>query len=162
MSFLSQLTSIIWIRREVIFNIKKYFNLRGIQNNRSLANIYVESLYPINDSKDNFDSNLSIELIKKANTEIKSMCKSLDVDYIDMYSELSVEDKLKDDYTEDGINLNEDGYKKVFKVINRYIEDEKNYQLGFNCCSGFVNCFLLYPKISDISAGYGIRSSVRS
>ena len=109
---------------EMVNNLKRI--VRGIQNNRSLANIYVESLYPINDSKDNFNSDLSIELIKKANTEIKSMCKSLDVDYIDMYSELSVEDKLKDDYTEDGINLNEDGYKKVFKVINRYIEDEKN------------------------------------
>ena len=109
---------------ELVNNLKKI--VRGIQNNRSLATIYVESLYPVNDTIDGFDSNLSIEYIKKANKEIESMCKSLDVTYIDMYKELSEDDLLKDDYTDDGIKLNSDGYKKVFKVINRYIEDERD------------------------------------
>ena len=109
---------------EVVNNLKKI--IRGIQNNRSLATIYVESLYPINDTKDGFNSNLSIEYIKKVNKEIESMCKSLDVTYIDMYKELSEDDLLKEDYTDDGVKLNSDGYKKVFKVINRYIEDERD------------------------------------
>ena len=109
---------------EVVNNLKKI--VRGIQNNRSLATIYVESLYPINDTKDGFNSNLSIEYIKKVNKEIESMCKSLDVTYIDMYKELSEDDLLKEDYTDDGVKLNSDGYKKVFKVINRYIEDERD------------------------------------
>ena len=109
---------------EIVNNLKRI--VRGIQNNRSLANIYVESLYPINDTIDEFNSDLSIELIKKANIEVKSMCKSLDVNYIDMYDELIEDDLLKEEYTDDGIKLNSDGYKKVFKVINRYIEDERD------------------------------------
>lgn len=109
---------------EIVNNLKRI--VRGIQNNRSLANIYVESLYPINDTIDEFNSDLSIELIKKANIEIKSMCKSLDVNYIDMYDELIEDDLLKEEYTDDGIKLNSDGYKKVFKIINRYIEDERD------------------------------------
>ena len=54
------------------------------------------------------------------------MCKSLNVTYIDMYKELSENDLLKEDYTDDGIKLNSNGYKKVFKVINRYIENERD------------------------------------
>ena len=41
-----------------------------------------------------------------------------------MYNELLEDDSLKDNYTDDGINLNEDGYKRVFKVINRIVEEE--------------------------------------
>lgn len=106
---------------EVVNNLKKI--VRGIQNNRSLATIYVESLYPINDTIEGYESELGIEFIKKANSEIASMCKSLDVTYIDMYKELSENDLLKEEYTDNGVKLNSDGYKKVFKVINRYIED---------------------------------------
>ena len=108
----------------IISNLKKI--VRGIQNNRSLANIYVESIYPVNDTIDNFNSNLSVEYIKKANSEIESMCKNLNVTYIDMYSELSENDLLKEDYTIDGVKLNSNGYKKVFKIINRYIENERD------------------------------------
>ena len=106
---------------ELVNNLKRI--VRGIQNNRSLATIYVESLYPINDSIDGYEGSTSIETIKKANKEIESMCKSLDVNYIDVYNELSKDDLLKEDYTDDGIKLNSDGYKKLFKLINRYIED---------------------------------------
>jgi len=109
---------------EMVNNLKRI--VRGIQNNRSMATIYVESLYPVNDKIEGFNSDISIELIKKANIEIESMCKSLNVIYIDMYNELSEEDLLKEDYTNDGVKLNEDGYKKVYKVINRYIEDERD------------------------------------
>ena len=109
---------------DLVSNLKRI--VRGIQNNRSMATIYVESLYPINDTVEGYESNLSIEYIKKANIEIKSMCKDLDVNYIDMYSELSDDDLLKEDYTDDGVKLNDEGYKKVFKVINRYIEDERD------------------------------------
>lgn len=109
---------------EMVNNLKRI--VRGIQNNRSMATIYVESLYPVNDKIEGFNSDISIELIKKANIEIESMCKSLNVLYIDMYNELSEEDLLKEDYTNDGVKLNEDGYKKVYKVINRYIEDERD------------------------------------
>ena len=47
---------------DMVNNLKRI--VRGIQNNRSLATIYVESIYPINDTIEGFDSNLSIEIIK--------------------------------------------------------------------------------------------------
>ena len=108
---------------DVVSNLKSI--VTGIQNNRSMATIYVSSLYPVNDTKEGFnkDENLTNDFIKDINNEIKTMCKNLDVNYIDMYSELSEDDLLKDNYTDDGIRLNEDGYKKVFKVINRYIDE---------------------------------------
>ena len=111
---------------DVVSNLKSI--VTGIQNNRSMATIYVSSLYPVNDTIDGFDKdeNLTNDFIKDVNNEIKTMCKNLDVKYIDMYSELSEDDLLKENYTDDGIRLNEDGYKKVFKVINRYIEDERD------------------------------------
>ena len=52
------------------------------------------------------------------------MAKSFDITYIDMYTELLEDEELKDNYTDDGINLNEDGYKRVFKVINRIVDEE--------------------------------------
>lgn len=111
---------------EVVSNLESI--VKGIKNNRSQATIYVESLYPINDTIEGFnsDNNLNNDFIKDINNEIKTMCKNLDVNYIDMYNELSENDLLKDNYTDDGIRLNSDGYKKVFKVINRYIDDERD------------------------------------
>lgn len=93
--------------------------VKGIQNNRGKAIIYVESLYPVNDDID--ESDINNDFIVDVNSEIETMCKNLKVNYIDMYSELSENNLLKEEYTDDGIKLNEDGYKKVFKVINRYI-----------------------------------------
>ena len=106
--------------KQVINNLESIVN--GIKLNRSMANIYIESLYPINDEIEGYDSDIDKELIKDINEEIKNMAKRLDIKYIDMYTELSENDLLKEDYTDDGITLNEDGYKKVFKVINRLID----------------------------------------
>ncbi len=108
---------------DVIANLESI--VKGIQHNRSMATIYVSSIYPVNDTIDGFDKdeNLTNDFIKDINNEIKTMCNSLEVNYIDMYSELSENDLLKENYTDDGIRLNEDGYKKVFKVINRYIDE---------------------------------------
>ncbi len=106
--------------KEVVNNIESIIN--GIKLNRSMANIYIESLYPINDEIDGFDSDIDKELIKDINEELEKMAKRLDINYVDMYKELSEDDLLKEDYTDDGINLNDDGYRKVFKVINRLID----------------------------------------
>jgi len=106
--------------KEVVSNLESIIN--GIKLNRSMANIYIESLYPINDEIEGFDSDIDKELIKDINEEIEKMAKRLDIKYVDMYKELSEDDLLKEEYTTDGINLNEDGYKRVFKVINRLID----------------------------------------
>ena len=108
---------------DVVSNLKSI--IKGIQNNREMATIYVESLYPINNKVEDYNEDLKIvdnDFIKEVNKEIEVMCKELKVNYIDMYGELSEKDLLKENYTDDGISLNKDGYSKVFKVLNRYID----------------------------------------
>ena len=106
---------------EIISNLEEI--ITGIKSNRVYANIYIESLYPIRKEKEK-DEKITNEKIVSLNKKIKDLTKSLEVNYIDMYKELLDEEELKEDYTDDGINLNEDGYKRVFKVINRIVEDE--------------------------------------
>ena len=103
---------------DIIANLEEI--IKGIKSNRVYAKIYVESLYPINLD----DGNVTNKEIKSLNKRIKNLTKSLEVNYIDMYSELLEDDKLKEDYSDDGINLNENGYKRVFKVINRIVDEE--------------------------------------
>lgn len=105
---------------QVVSNLKSI--VIGIKNNRSLANIYVESIYPVGEGYEGINNDFIID----ANTEIEAMCKEEKVNYIDIFSELSEKGVLKQGYTDDGIILNSDGYKKVFKVINRYIKDERD------------------------------------
>ena len=108
--------------KEIVDNIESI--IRGIKLNRSMANIYVESLYPVNNEIEGYDNTVITDnsMIIDVNKELEIMCKKLDVKYVDIYSELSDNDLLKEDYTTDGIHLNEDGYRRVFKVINRLID----------------------------------------
>ena len=101
----------------------------GIQDNRPYAKIYVESLYPINDTD---DEKIDMEMvntlrnndkIKSINKEIKKMCKEKKVTYIDMYSLLVDEDdKLNIDYTTEGLHLNSEGYQVVTEELMKYIK----------------------------------------
>ena len=104
---------------EIISNLEEI--IKGIKSNRPYAKIYIESLYPIKDME---DSNITNKDINSLNVKIKKLSKSLDITYIDMYSELLEDNELKENYSDDGINLNEDGYKRVFKVINRIVDEE--------------------------------------
>ena len=106
--------------KDIVDNIESIVN--GIKLNRSMANIYIESLYPINDTIDGYDNDIDKSLIEDVNKELELMCKRLDITYVDMYKELSENGLLKEEYTEDGISLNDDGYKRVFKVINGLLE----------------------------------------
>ena len=112
--------------REIISNLEEI--IEGIKSNRPYAKIYIESLYPISniekeDSEEEV-TNITNKDINNLNNKIKKMAKSFDITYIDMYTELLEDEELKDNYTDDGINLNEDGYKRVFKVINRIVDEE--------------------------------------
>lgn len=106
----------------IISNLEEI--IEGIKSNREYSKIYVESLYPIEESEDEDNKNITNEQIISLNKKIKKLTETLEVNYVDMYNELLEDDSLKDNYTDDGINLNEDGYKRVFKVINRIVEEE--------------------------------------
>ena len=107
---------------EIISNLEEI--IEGIKSNRPYARIYIESLYPVNVKTEEEVEKITNKEIKSLNSKIKKMAKSLDINYIDMYSELLEDDTLKEDYSDDGINLNENGYKRVYKVINRIVDDE--------------------------------------
>ena len=106
----------------IISNLEEI--IEGIKSNRPYAKIYIESLYPISKVDKEEETNITNKDIKSLNKKIKKIAKSLEINYIDMYSELLEDNELKDDYTDDGINLNENGYKRVFKVINRIVDEE--------------------------------------
>jgi len=101
----------------------------GIQDNRPYAEIYVESLYPINNTE---NEKIDLEMvnvlrdndkIKNINKEIKKMCKEKKVTYIDLYSLLVDDnDQLNIDYTTEGLHLNNEGYKVVTDELMKYIK----------------------------------------
>lgn len=102
--------------------------IKEIQENRPNAHIYVESIYPIFSEKIS-DSNkykaINNATIKKTNQELKTMSSDLKVKYVDLYSALLEKNHLKKDYTEDGVSLNADGYKKIWSVLRDIVEEEK-------------------------------------
>ncbi len=112
---------------EISSGIKEIID--GIQDNRPYAEIYVESIYPVNDTE---DEKIDLEMvnvlrdndkIKNINKEIKKVCKEKKVKYIDMYSALVDDnDKLNIDYTTEGLHLNNEGYKVVTDELMKYIK----------------------------------------
>ncbi|MDO4996167.1 MAG: GDSL-type esterase/lipase family protein, partial [Bacilli bacterium] len=107
-------------------NIKSI--IKEIKTNRPYAEIYIMSIYPINDSDNDkveykLVKNLYNEKIEKVNSEIKDICKNNSVTYIDAHSALLDSDKkmLNIDYTSDGLHLNDEGYKVVSRKITEAI-----------------------------------------
>lgn len=116
---------------EILNNIKEI--IAGVKDNRPYADIYIESIYPINKDKEEFDEdffeneNISNDDIIHINKEIKKLVKEENISYIDIFQQLSDKKQLKDIYTDDGIHLNEKGYQKVLSYVNTVIgvKDEK-------------------------------------
>lgn len=100
-----------------------------IKVNRPYSKIIIESLYPVNSNLEEYDSefidSVSEEDIKEFNRELKELAKKEDVNYLDVYTELSEDGSLKESYTDNGIDLNRDGYSRIFKTIRKIVDDEK-------------------------------------
>lgn len=108
-----------------INNIKSI--IEGIKENRRFAEIYIESVYPINNSdgeiiQPTMVKNRNNDNIKKLNVRIKKLAKEEDIEYINMYDKLVDEDGLLNyDYTRDGLHINSVGYEVITEVLNKYI-----------------------------------------
>lgn len=110
----------------VVNDLEKMVKL--IKENRPDALIYVESIYPINKEVEDYDDEIiddyiDNKMIKNVNSEIKKVCTKYDILYLDIYTVLS-DDKgevLNEDYTDNGIYLNDKGYKEVKKVIKKVL-----------------------------------------
>ena len=113
-----------------IEDIKERYStiLKMIQENRPNASVYVLSLCPINPNKideDNRYYNMNNATIMGLNKELKDLAKTYHYTYVDLYSSLSRDNLLKDIYSRDGISLNKEGYKVVWSIINKKIEEKK-------------------------------------
>lgn len=109
-------------------NIRKI--VQGIKKNRRYAKIYVESIYPINNSDDDkiegsiINGNRKNSDIIDINNKLVKLAEEEGVTYIDLHKEL-VDDEglLKIEYTVDGLHLSSEGYEKVTEVLRKYINE---------------------------------------
>jgi lysophospholipase L1-like esterase len=109
--------------KNILQNYKKIIN----DLKRTNARIYVYSVLPINNklflqSNPHFDvSNLQKNVIQ-LNDQLKKMCKSNNITYVDLYNQVAKDNQLRAPLTYDGIHLNSDGYKIWRKMIAKYIK----------------------------------------
>ena len=107
--------------KSLIFDIEKI--LEEIKSNRPKAELYLESIYPVNhDIRRNNAGNRENSDIKEINEELEDYCEDNDITYIDMYDLLKDEEgNLKEEYTKDGLHLSDKGYEVVTKEIKQII-----------------------------------------
>lgn len=112
---------------KMLENIKKI--IKDIKKNRKKAKLYVQSIYPINNSDNDKINKDTVgvrtnETIQRVNKQIKKICKQQNVTYIDMYSELvDNEGNLMLKYTKDGLHISELGYLKITRILLSYLEN---------------------------------------
>lgn len=105
----------------VVQNVEKI--IEEIQTNRKQAEIFVESLYPVNGSVSSAVGVRSNEAIQNINAQLEKYCKKKNLTYIDMYSKLQDEQgNLQTQYTVDGLHLNDEGYQIVAGVLQEYMK----------------------------------------
>lgn len=111
-----------YTQEEILDNIQKIVN--GIKTNRPNALIYIESVYPINkDILSDFNEEVDNDTIKKFNDKLKLLSINNNTNYIDVSSHLVDESgSLKENYTYDGLHLNDLGYFKVTMAISKYVK----------------------------------------
>ena len=113
---------------EIIDDLKEI--IKGIKDNRPYAKIFVESIYPIDKDHEEFDEDLidkdiDNKCIEDLNKEIKEMVVSEKVNYLDIYSVLLDDGKLKEEYTTDGVHLSEEGYNKILDIVKKELNNLK-------------------------------------
>ena len=111
-----------WSEDDIVNNIKKL--IENIQNNRALTEIYIESILPVNHDISNSPSiDKDYNKIININKKLEKFCEENNLTYINLYDELIDEDgHLPPRYTDDGLHLNEEGYKVITKEIKNYLK----------------------------------------
>ena len=111
---------------DIFNNIKKIVS--NIKENRNMTKIYIESVYPVNESLLDDDDN-EVELrrnknIISLNDKLKKYCDNNKITYINMYDQLVDEDgNLDGKYSDKGLHLSKEGYKVVTSNLKKYIEE---------------------------------------
>lgn len=109
--------------KNIIENIEKI--LSELKKNRPYAELYLESIYPVDEEQKGAQSRTNEEILS-INDTLKDYCKKEDITFIDIYDLLldseKEEDVIQSDYTKDGLHLTDDGYEVVTKEIMKYIK----------------------------------------
>ncbi len=107
---------------EIVEGVEKI--IEEIKENRPKAEIYLESIYPVNYSlSPKMVSVRKNDDIKEINKELKKYCKKNRITYIDMYDLLKDDDDNFDSiYTNDGLHPNDEGYEVITKEIKKYLD----------------------------------------
>ena len=107
---------------EIVDNIKKIVEV--IKENRKEAEIYLESIYPVNEEidkklvepRDNGD-------INEINEKLEEYANDEGITFINTHELLVDEDNLlNEDYTDDGLHLNDEGYEVVSEALIKYLK----------------------------------------
>jgi len=108
------------LNEEVFQNIVKI--AEGIKENRSKSEIYIISIYPVNNNLPGANDR-HISEIKAINEKLKKYCATTDgVEYIDAFHQLIDENEMLDiAYTNDGLHPNGLGYAKITEILMKYI-----------------------------------------
>ena len=110
----------------IIKNIQKI--VKKIIKERPYTKIYIESLYPVNNTNNQkIDKNMVKDRknsdIKEINKKLEEYCKGNRYTYINMYDELVDKNgNLKLEYTKEGLHMSDEGYKIVTKKLKKYVE----------------------------------------
>lgn len=97
--------------------------LRQVQAGSPTTTIYVQSALPICNAKLKYQRMKEKEsVIEDYNDRLKSLCKEMDIPYIDIYSGLlSGPSSLNPEFTADGLHLNNAAYAIWAEIVGEYI-----------------------------------------
>ena len=108
---------------DIVNNIKEIIS--SIKANRPYAEIYLESIYPVDEDKE-ASRDRTNEVIMDINDQLEKYCRDEDITYINLFDLLvdpdQEEAEIRDEYSDDGLHLTEEGYEIVTKEIMKYIE----------------------------------------
>jgi lysophospholipase L1-like esterase len=106
---------------EVVYNIKQI--VKTIYKQSPETEIFLQSLLPVNNDFVFFENHTNkTEHIIRINTALQNFASINDITYLDLYSLfVTKENKLNQEYTNDGLHLNGDGYLRWKTVVEKHI-----------------------------------------
>ncbi len=92
----------------------------SIKNKLPNCEIYIESIYPMNEDYSNY---VSTEKIFETNSGIKRACDKHGFKYIDVYTYLldKKTNQLNKKYSDEGLHINDEGYKIITEIVKKSI-----------------------------------------
>lgn len=100
--------------------------IRRIRTEAPNTKLYVQSVMPINNDFKRYRNLIGTEkTVKEVNAKIKAEAEKQGATYIDLWPALadSRTEKLKREYTNDGLHLTGAGYRAWTELIRPYVED---------------------------------------